>query len=55
VACGFVKVPARAQLTPTTETARTCNHAHNQDSPHPPNARNLTSPLCRHSRHRPSL
>ncbi len=27
VACGFVKVPARAQLTPTTETARTCNHA----------------------------
>ena len=27
VACGFVKVPARAQLTPVTETARTCNHA----------------------------
>ena len=27
VACGFVKVPARAQLTPTTETVRTCNHA----------------------------
>ncbi|MFC2595967.1 hypothetical protein [Corynebacterium durum] len=27
MACGFVKVPARAQLTPITETARTCNHA----------------------------
>ena len=35
VACGFVKVPARAQLTPTTETARTCNHATPTTRPSP--------------------
>jgi len=47
VACGFVKVPARAQLTPFAPQGPHLQprHAHNQDSPHPPNAHSLTSPL----------